>query len=410
MPLPPLELALPWSGHVHWHALEPFPKVLARRVADHGQWVIGVAGDDAAAVPPGHLALGVFGHLGYAAKDRFEALTSRHVPSDSFPEEAWWPARHVIVLGQGRAMLRTTGPGRQEGEALLHKLLSKPQAIPAFPQAEWTLHTPRHRYLRQVERLLEHIQRGDIYEVNHCTRRTARLPDLDPWAAFAALLRHTDAPFAGLLRLNHRFALCASPERFLRLDGQRAITQPIKGTRPRAVDIATDRALAAELQADPKERSEHVMAVDVARNDLGRVAVPGSVHVEELCAVKQYATVHQLVSTVAAQLRPEVTPGELFRATFPMASMTGAPKIRAMQLIDENEDQARGLFSGTMGFFLPDGTADLNVVIRTLTWHAANGEASLLTGGAITAASKPEAEWEECQVKARSVLQALGHA
>lgn len=410
MPQPPVELLLPWPGHVHWHALAPFPKVLARRVGDHDQWVIGVAGDDAPAVPPGHHGPGVFGHLGYAAKDRFEALHSRHAPSDGFPEEAWWPARHVIFLGHGRAKLRTSGPWRQEGEGLLQRLLAQPKEIPTFPQAEWTLHTPRSRYLLQVERLLTHIRRGDIYEVNHCTCRTARIPDLDPWTAFDALLRHTDAPFAGLLRLGERFALCASPERYLRMEGPRVITQPIKGTRPRSVDAAEDLALATGLQADPKERSEHVMAVDVARNDLGRVAVLGSVQVEELCAVKHFATVHQLVSTVAAQLRPGVTTGELFRATFPMASMTGAPKIRAMQLIDENEDQARGLFSGTMGFFLPDGTADLNVVIRTLTWHAASGVASLFTGGAITAASDPAAEWEECQVKARSVLQAFGHA
>jgi para-aminobenzoate synthetase component 1 len=174
--------------------------------------------------------------------------------------------------------------------------------------------------------------------------------------------------------------------------------------------MAEDRALLEELAADPKERSENIMALDVARNDISRIAAPGSVQVDELCAVKSYPSVHQMVSTASARLRAGVSPMDILRATFPMASMTGAPKVRAMQLIDEVEDMRRGLFSGTMGFFLPDGTADLNVVIRTVTWDAASGKASLISGGAITAASDPDQEFAECEHKARSVLNALGHA
>ncbi|MBK6893465.1 MAG: anthranilate synthase component I family protein [Flavobacteriales bacterium] len=277
-------------------------------------------------------------------------------------------------------------------------------------RAIWTRTTTKERYLEQVRKLLVHIHRGDIYEVNYCTQRTAQLPEFDPYAAFAKLLAHSDAPYAAFLRVGDHFALCASPERFIRIEGDRAISQPMKGTRPRGRSMAEDAALAEELALDPKERSENIMALDVSRNDLSRIAAPGSVQVEELCAVKTYKNVHQMVSTVSARIREGITPMDILRATFPMASMTGAPKVRAMQLIDEAEDMRRGLFSGTIGFFLPDGTADLNVVIRTLTWDASTGRASLISGGAITAASDPVQEYEECEHKARTVLNAFGHA
>jgi para-aminobenzoate synthetase component 1 len=276
--------------------------------------------------------------------------------------------------------------------------------------AIWESTTPKERYLAQVAQLLAHIQRGDIYEVNYCTRRTARLPDFDPYAGFARLLAHADAPFAAFLRDGDHFALCASPERFLRMEGDHLLTQPMKGTRPRGRNAAEDAALSHELAQDPKERSENIMALDVARNDLARIAVPGSVQVDELCAVKSFPNVHQMISSASAKLRLGTTPMDILRATFPMASMTGAPKVRAMQLIDRVEDMGRGLFSGTMGFFLPDGSANLNVVIRTVTWNAATGRASLISGGAITAGSTPEQEFAECLHKARSVLNAFGHA
>jgi para-aminobenzoate synthetase component 1 len=294
--------------------------------------------------------------------------------------------------------------------AFLEELLSPPAPLAPVLPATWTRTTSRERYLAQVQTLLDHIQQGDIYEVNYCTQRTAVLEKFDPFTAFAKLLAHADAPFSAVLRDGDRFALCASPERFLRIEGDRVISQPMKGTRPRGMSRTEDSALAWELASDPKERSENIMALDVSRNDLSRIAASGSVKVEELCAVKSYPNVHQLVSTVEALIRPGVSPMDVLRATFPMASMTGAPKLRAMQLIDEVEDMRRGLFSGTIGFFLPDGTADLNVVIRTVTYDVSTGRAALISGGAITAASIPEQEFAECELKARSVLKAFDHA
>lgn len=405
-----VELERPWTGTIDWRAVKKWPQVVARRVGDRGEWVLGVSSLTPAGPMPQVDGTGVFGHICYEAKNRFEALSSRHEPMDGFPESHWWNARHSVIFKGSTAVLSAKREHISEGGELLDALLREPPARSALPFVEWKRQTPRGEYLAELGKLLEHIHRGDIYEVNYCTQRKANLPGFDPFNAFAGLLHHTDAPFAGFLRHGDNFALCASPERFLHIEGCRVITQPIKGTRPRHNDPAQDLALAAELAVDAKENSEHVMAVDVARNDLGRVAVQGSVQVEELRAVKSYATVHQMVSTVAALLRPDVSPDELLRATYPMASMTGAPKVRAMQLIDEAEGMARGIFSGTFGFFLPDGSSDLNVVIRTLTYNAATGDASLITGGAITAASVPEQEWEECELKARSVLNAFGHA
>ena len=184
----------------------------------------------------------------------------------------------------------------------------------------------------------------------------------------------------------------------------------MKGTRPRSADPRHDARLAEELRNDPKERAENVMALDVMRNDLSRVAASRSVQVHELCAVRSYPAVHQMVSTVHCLLAADRSPYDALLASFPMASMTGAPKVSAMKLIDVAEDQARGLFSGTLGFFAPDGTGDMNVVIRSVFHDQGEGTASLLTGSAITALCDPEAEYEECEVKARSVINALRDA
>lgn len=403
---------LPWKGTINWRALEPYMAVLAKRAHDQGQWVIG------AGILPGTQVRDApwvgngpcLGYAGYDLKNSIECLTSRRPSADGFAVSAWWRPQFLIRLGEGIAVMETAPEWSREGAALLASLIGDPGPLGPMALATWVRTTPKERYVAQVNRLLAHIRAGDIYEVNYCTQRTAHLPELDPYNAFARLLRHSAAPFAAFLRHGQQHALCASPERFLRIEGDRIRTEPMKGTRPRGSTMEVDAALAAELAMDPKERSENIMALDVARNDLGRIALPGTVRVDELCAVKSYPNVHQMVSTASALLCPGTAPMDILRATFPMASMTGAPKVRAMELIDDAEDMGRGLFSGTMGYFLPDGTADLNVVIRTVTWNAATGRASLISGGAITAGSTPEQEFAECEHKARSVLNAFGHA
>lgn len=403
----------PWPGTIHWPALAPYAHFLARRVADQDRWVVLVAREEQApALPEPHLGDGAwwFGHIGYDVKNELEALRSRHPAHDGFAQQGWRRADLVIELGGGEARVHAAEAHRAESVRLRDALIAPITGLPELAPATWRRVTDHARYLAHLERLLMHIRRGDIYEINYCTRRTAVLPGFDPFAAFARLFAHSDAPFAGFYRSGQHFALCASPERFLHLQGDTVIAQPMKGTRARSADPLRDAALAHELATDAKERSENIMALDVARNDLSRIAAAGSVRVDELCAVKSYRHVHQLVSTVSARVRQGFSAMDVVKAAFPMASMTGAPKVRAMELIDEVEDMRRGLFSGTLGFFAPDGTADLNVVIRTVTYDAANGEASLISGGAITNASDPQAEWEECELKARSVLNAFGHA
>ncbi|MCC7502077.1 MAG: anthranilate synthase component I family protein [Flavobacteriales bacterium] len=398
---------IPWSGALHWQALEPYPSFLARRTGASGGWVIGVGAEEVLEAPrPGTWC---FGHLAYDMKNSLEPLSSRHPDEDGFPLSRWSVPFWVVELEGEQATLHSAAEHQAEGLTFLQALVgSLTVPLPVAPLTGWQVRTTRERYLQQVERVLHHVQRGDIYELNHCAGRTTHQLGWDPFAGFAHLMTANPAPLAAFYRMGDQFALCASPERYLLVEEGKVLAQPMKGTRRRHADPIEDARLALELAADPKERSENIMAVDVMRNDLSRVAASRSVVVEELCAVHAYPHVHQMTSTIRARLRVGATAWDAVLASFPMASMTGAPKLRSMQLIDEVEDMRRGLFSGTLGFFTPAGNADLNVVIRTLTYNAISGRAALLTGSAITASSLPELEWEECELKARSVLNALG--
>lgn len=395
---------------LNWRALRPFPRVLAKRVADRSEWFIGWS----CSLGPGsdlrtHQGLGA-GHLAFGWEQGEDHWHGRHPQLDGFGTNNWWTPDAWIHIKHGKAVLFAEADRLAAAKKILAQLLEHAPAAVLPLTVAWSCYTTRDQYLAQVTRLKAHIQQGDIYEVNYCVRRHAVVNDLDPFDAFAALLRHTDAPFASLYRVGDRFAVGMSPERFLRVEGERMITQPMKGTIRRSADPKEDAALATTLATSAKERSENLMAVDVARNDLSRVAASRSVQLDELCHVQPYGAVHQMVSTVSARLRPGLGPWDAVRASFPMASMTGAPKLRALQLIDQAEDQARGLYSGAMGFQLPDGSLDLHVVIRTITFNAATGQAALITGSAITALSDPAMEWAECELKANSILNALRHA
>ncbi|HEX2617986.1 MAG TPA: chorismate-binding protein, partial [Flavobacteriales bacterium] len=259
-----------WSGAIAWSALAPYRHFLARRVADEDRWWVLVSVEGSAVRDAPDLSDGAwwYGHIGYDEKNVLEALHSRHAAHDGFAQHAWRRADIIIELGAGAPVLHARGGHVPEGERLLQALIAPEPALPLLPAVTWQRRTPRERYLEQVGRLLQHIHRGDIYEVNYCTQRTAELRGFDPYAAFTRLMQHSDAPFAGFYRDGDRYALCASPERFLRIKNGLAIAQPMKGTRPRSADLLRDAALAHELATDPKERSENIMALDVSRNDL----------------------------------------------------------------------------------------------------------------------------------------------
>jgi len=263
------------------------------------------------------------------------------------------------------------------------------------------------QYSEKFEQIQKHIQRGDIYETNFCQEFYRENITLDPVTLFEKLNAFSKAPFSAFYQVNHCFALCASPERYLTKKGKALISQPIKGTLKRLSDPEKDQIAVDDFVQNPKERRENIMITDLVRNDLSRVAARDSVRVKELCALKSYAHVHQMVTTVTAELKQGLDPVEALRTTFPMGSMTGVPKIRALQLMEDFEAHKRGLYSGTIGYFTPEGDFDFNVVIRTLLYNHKTQYLSLSVGGALTSSANAQDEYQECLLKAESLRTVL---
>ena len=285
--------------------------------------------------------------------------------------------------------------------------IANDRAVRHSPQ--WHPQTPKETYLENVERIKQHIVEGDFYEMNYCIAFTAK-EEIDPYDAFMLLNRKAPAPFSVFLKDGDRYLLCASPERFFGKRGDLIFSQPIKGTRPRVfdsmsleLDEAQDLTVARELEKSEKDRAENIMIVDLVRNDLSKVCEVGSVQVPECCAVYSFSHVHQLISTVEGRLKPEVGLKELMHATFPMGSMTGAPKISVMQHTNQLEGFARGIYSGTVGYVWKQNM-DFNVVIRALQYDSQAKTLAYAVGGAITYDSVAEQEYQECLDKASAVL------
>ena len=267
--------------------------------------------------------------------------------------------------------------------------------------------TPKKKYLNTLHKLKQHIQRGDIYEINYCIRFAAQGINIDPIHVFSKLDVLAKAPYSALLKIGNDFILCASPELFLKKDGSVLSSKPIKGTIRRGKSKEEDTTLKEELYTNIKERTENVMAVDVARNDLSQLAVKGSVQVNKLYNIESFETVHQMVSTVSCELKNGTSFEKILDATFPMASMTGAPKLKARQLIDLYEDFNRGYYSGAMGLIDENENFVISVIIRSIFYNQNSRELSIAVGGAITYLCDPEREYEECLLKAKALLTAL---
>ena len=262
-------------------------------------------------------------------------------------------------------------------------------------------------YFKKVTRLLEHIRKGDVYEINFCQEFYSEETQIAPVETYFKLNEISKPPFAAFLKLDDSYLLSASPERYLKKSGSKVSSQPIKGTAKRAANEVEDMLLKEALANDMKEQSENIMIVDLVRNDLSRVALKGSVKVDELCKVYTFEQVHQLISTITCEVETKIHPVDIIRATFPMGSMTGAPKISAMKLIETYEETKRGLYSGAVGYFTPNGDFDFNVVIRSILYNEKNKYVSYSVGGAITAKSDPVKEYEECLVKAKAMREVL---
>lgn len=353
----------------------------------------------------------VFGYFTYDVKNELENLHSSRFDGLKFPEMFFSQPEMVLLLRKKNLIayffpeITPEVKVRELVEVILHH---QPEFESALPRITFKPRYTKSEYQNTVMHIKDHIMRGDIYEMNFCQEFYNDSSDINPASAFNRLYRVSPTPFGAFLKVGSRYLMSASPERYIRKDGDLITSQPIKGTAPRKKDLVEDEEAKNHLAHDPKERAENVMIVDLVRNDLSKVAVPGSVNVSELCGIYSFEHVHQMISTVTCKIRPAVSVIDPIKATFPMGSMTGAPKIRAMQLIEEFERSRRGLFSGTVGYFTPDGDFDFNVVIRSLLYNEKNSYLSFTVGGAITFNSEPEKEYDECLLKAEAILTALG--
>lgn len=261
----------------------------------------------------------------------------------------------------------------------------------------------REEYISRVYQLKNHIHRGDVYELNYCIEFLARNTSLFPAFTFESLNNISKPPFACWLKNREFHVFSSSPERYLRKIGSKIISQPIKGTAPRFIDELQDNAALEYLRMSQKERAENIMIVDLVRNDLSITATKGSVKVEELCEIYTFPQVHQMISTITSQVDESSSPVDILRTTFPMGSMTGAPKQRALELIEDYEVSKRGVYSGAIGYFNPSGDFDFNVVIRSIIYNDHENIASFMVGSAITSSCIPEQEYQECLLKAKAM-------
>ncbi|GAB5400185.1 MAG: anthranilate synthase component I family protein [Aureisphaera sp.] len=352
----------------------------------------------------------LFGYLSYDLKNDVENLFSDNVDKLFFPDLYFFQPKKVFLFKDNEVEIHYL----QEVESQIDEDWNSIRGgrtltgITAIEEPiKIRLRTTKDNYFYKVNDMLRHIERGDIYEANFCQEFFAEDTQIDPLRAFYHLNTISTPPFATFLKLGHLHALSASPERYLKKDGNQVISQPIKGTAKRLKDPEADRKMAKALESDPKERSENIMITDLVRNDLSRFAIKGTVAVEELCKIYTFEQVHQMISTVKCEVPTSISPVSLIRNTFPMGSMTGAPKISAMKIIEDLEDAKRGLYSGAIGYFAPNGDFDFNVVIRSILYNSQEQYVSFSVGGAITAKSKPENEYEECLLKAKAMRKVL---
>ncbi|OGS90337.1 MAG: aminodeoxychorismate synthase, component I [Gallionellales bacterium GWA2_60_18] len=370
-------------------------------------------GPPVAPVPDIPFAGGALGYWSYDLARRMMQLPELAQDGERLPDMAVGLYDWALVLDHELHTAKLVSHRRYaETEALLPELLRRLQSVAPLPRDDFRVcgsiasnFTPAS-YRVAFDAVQDYLQAGDCYQINLAQRFSAAASG-DAFGAYFELRRISPAPYSAFLNLPQAQILCASPERFLSVRGGRAETRPIKGTRPRGRDAAEDARLVQELHANPKDRAENLMIVDLLRNDLGKSCLPGSVRVPELFAVESYANVHHLVSTVEGELAPGRDALDLLRDCFPGGSVTGAPKQRAMQIIEQLEPQRRGVYCGAIGYIGFDGNMDTNIAIRTLV-HSA-GQIRCWAGGGIVADSQCAAEYQETLDKASAMLELLRH-
>ncbi|WP_244228678.1 anthranilate synthase component I family protein [Mucilaginibacter endophyticus] len=344
------------------------------------------------------------GFLGYDLKNEIEALTSANPDGLKFPDLYFFVPEHLILIKGDEAEIISDHPD------LVLKAINEQALVRSAQQSVINLKPrfSRQEYIDTVNRIKEHITRGDIYVTNFCQEFFAEDVALEPLEIFTKLNEVSPNPFSTFFKWNGNYILGASPERFLAKRGSKLISQPIKGTAKRLDDTKADEQAKQVLRNHPKELQENVMVVDLVRNDLTRSAKPGTVKTEELFGIYSFKQVHQMISTVVCEIEDNLPNVQTIKNTFPMGSMTGAPKVSCMQLMEQYERSKRGVYSGAIGYFSPDDDFDFNVVIRSLLYNSSNKYLSFHAGGAITYHAIAENEYEECLLKATAVMEVLG--
>lgn len=351
---------------------------------------------------------GWFVYLGYELAGQIEPTLRLRDPRGPVAMAMRIPAAIVIEHATRKAWIVAESEHAQCVERIredLQALPMEPAAAPAL-LAGTVAEDPPSRYVDAVRRALDHIARGDIYQANLSRSWDARLQHgVQPHHVYRRLRETNPGPFNALAVLPGMAIVSSSPERLVRVSDGWISTRPIAGTRPRGADAQADAQLVRELHTHPKERAEHIMLIDLERNDLGRVCTAGTVEVDEYMTIETYAHVHHIVSNVRGRLRDDIAPGAALRAVFPGGTITGCPKVRCMEIIAELEDTARGAYTGSLGYLNRDGTMDFNILIRSIEMHGR--DISLRAGAGIVADSVPERELDESRAKARGVLRAL---
>ena len=349
----------------------------------------------------------LFGYLTYDLKNDTEALQSVNYDGLEFPDLFFFQPKKLFLLKGNQLEIQYLNMCDDEVEDDFEAILKHLETtIETNESLLIQQRISKEFYLEKVSRMLDYINNGDIYEANFCMEFYAE-GTINPITKFQRLNEISKPPFAVYLKNNKQFLLSASPERYLKKEGEKIISQPIKGTTKRFSDTKKDEISKQNLALDPKERSENIMITDLVRNDLSRTAQKGSVQVEELCGIYSFLQVHQMISTVTSIIDNQNAVVEVLKTSYPMGSMTGAPKISAMRIIEELEETKRGLYSGAVGYFTPNGDFDFNVVIRSILYNQENQYISFSVGSAITSLSIPEKEYEECLLKANAMLNVL---
>ncbi len=356
----------------------------------------------------------IFGYLTYDLKNTTEHLKSENFDGLEFPDLFFFQPKKLFLIKDNQVEIQYLKMVDDEIEDDLEDILNEEECQSELVEdkvdkndIKIKLRIHKDEYFEKVNRMLAHIHRGDIYEANFCQEFYAENSDINPLETFKKLNEISKPPFATFLKVDDKYLLSASPERYINKTGNSVISQPIKGTAKRSLDTDEDKRLKEELSKDQKERSENIMIVDLVRNDLSHTATKGSVKVEELCKVYSFLQVHQMISTVSSKVNAETNSVDIIKTTFPMGSMTGAPKISAMKIIENLEETKRGLYSGSVGYFTPTGDFDFNVIIRSILYNTTKKYISYSVGGAITSKSDPLKEYEECLIKAKAMREVL---